>query len=197
MREPSWIPVILETNDERNRQRSEEKMQIRDAIEADLDQITAIYNEVLTHSTAIYNDRPATCEERIAWWKGRMTQGYPVLVAADDRQIAGFASFGDFRSWPGYRFTVEGTVHIHQGARGQGVGTLLLKMLVQRAEALGRHTMIAGVDSENEASLRFLDRFGFQRVGCLREVGYKFDRYLSLVLLQYWITPPANGDGIL
>jgi phosphinothricin acetyltransferase len=181
---------------ERNRQRSEEKMQIRDAIEADLDQITAIYNEVLTHSTAIYNDRPATSEERIAWWKGRLAQGYPVLVAADDGAIAGFASFGDFRSWPGYRFTVEGTVHIHSGARGQGIGTLLLKSLVQRAEALGKHTMIAGVDSENVASLRFLDRFGFQRLGCLREVGYKFDRYLSLIFLQYWITPPASKGNI-
>jgi phosphinothricin acetyltransferase len=171
-------------------------MQIRDAVQEDLDQITAIYNEVLTNSTAIYNDRTATCEERIAWWKGRLEKGYPVLVAADNGRIAGFASFGDFRSWPGYRFTVEGTVHIHSEARGQGIGTQLLKTLVQRAEAVGKHSMIAGVDSENVASLRFLDRFGFQRVGCLREVGYKFDRFLNLIFLQYWITPPVNDDGI-
>lgn len=75
-------------------------MQIRNAAEADLDQITAIYNEVLTNSTAIYNDRPATTEERIAWWKGRVQQRYPVLVAADGDRIAGFATFGDFRSGP-------------------------------------------------------------------------------------------------
>ena len=87
-------------------------------------------------------------------------------------------------------------MHIHSGSRGQGIGTQLLKTLVQRAEALGKHTMIAGVDSENVASLRFLDRFGFQRVGCLREVGYKYDRFLSLIFLQYWITPPVSGGGI-
>ncbi len=166
-------------------------MQIRDAVDADLDQITAIYNEVLTHSTAIYIDHPTTREERLAWWKERVAQGYPVLVAAEGDKVAGFASFGDFRPRPGYRFTVEGTVHIHSEWRGRGLGTQLLKALVERAAALGKHTMIAGVDSENTASLRYLERFGFQRVGCLAEVGYKFDRFLSLVFLQYWITPPV------
>jgi phosphinothricin acetyltransferase len=164
-------------------------MQIRDAIEADIDEITAIYNEVLTHSTAIYNDTPATREDRSAWWRARRDQGYPVVVAMDCNRVVGFASFGDFRPWPGYRFTVEGTVHIHADTRGQGVGSELLKHIIERARALGKHTMIAGVDSENTASLRFLDRFGFERAGQLREVGFKFDRFLDLVFLQYWITP--------
>jgi phosphinothricin acetyltransferase len=164
-------------------------MQIRDAFEADIDEITAIYNEVLTHSTAIYNDTPATREDRLAWWRARIDQGYPVVVAMDGDRVVGFASFGDFRPWPGYRFTVEGTVHIHANTRGQGVGTELLKHIIERARVLGKHTMIAGVDSENTASLRFLDRFGFERSGRLREVGFKFERFLDLVFLQYWITP--------
>jgi L-amino acid N-acyltransferase YncA len=167
-------------------------MQIRDAVLADFDEITAIYNEVLTNSTAIYNDRPTTPEERIAWWKQRQEQGFPLLVATDGTSIAGFGTFGDFRPWPGYRFTVEGTVHIHSATRGQGVGTALLKTLVARAAALGKHTMIAGVDSENIASLRFLERFGFVRSAHLREVGYKFGRFLDLILLQYWISPPRD-----
>jgi phosphinothricin acetyltransferase len=167
-------------------------MQIRDAVQADFEQITTIYNEVLTHTTAIYNDRPATVEERISWWRSRTAQGFPVLVATDRALIAGFATFGDFRAWPGYRFTVEGTVHIHSDSRGQGVGTELLNAILARALALGKHVMIAGVDSENAASLRFLERFGFERVGHLREVGYKFDRFLDLVFLQYWITPRLN-----
>ncbi|MGA7859133.1 MAG: N-acetyltransferase family protein [Terracidiphilus sp.] len=169
-------------------------MQIRDAVQADFDQITAIYNEVLTHSTAIYNDRPASVEDRIAWGKARLEQGYPVLVAAEGDRIAGFASFGDFRSWPGYRFTVEGTVHIHAEARGQGVGTELLKAITERAKMLGKHTMIAGVDADNVASLRFLERFGFVRAAHLREVGFKFDRFLDLIFLQYWLTPPTKRD---
>jgi len=171
-------------------------MQIRDAAQTDFDQITAIYNEVLTNSTAIYNDRPATIEERISWWRSRIAQGYPVVVAVEDTYIAGFATFGDFRSWPGYRFTVEGTVHIHAGSRGKGVGTDLLKAILPRARDLGKHIMIAGVDSENAASLRFLERFGFERVGHLREVGCKFDRFLDLVFLQYWITPPLRSREV-
>jgi phosphinothricin acetyltransferase len=168
-------------------------MQIRDAVQADFDQITAIYNDVLANSTAIYSDRPATVEERISWWRGRIAQGFPVLVAAEAAHIAGFATFGDFRAWPGYRFTVEGTVHITSGSRGQGIGTELLRAILARAKAMGKHIMIAGVDSENAASLRFLERFGFEPAGHLREVGYKFDRYLDLVFLQYWITPPVGA----
>jgi phosphinothricin acetyltransferase len=167
-------------------------IETREAAEADLGQITAIYNEVLTNSTAIYNDRPATLEDRIAWWKGRREQGYPVLVAAEGERVAGFATFGDFRPWPGYRFTVEGTVHIHCDVRGRGVGTRLLTEIIARAKVLGKHTMVAGVDSENAASLKYLERFGFERAGYLREMGYKFDRFLDLVFLQYWITPPTK-----
>jgi L-amino acid N-acyltransferase len=167
-------------------------MQIRDAVQSDYEQITAIYNEVLTTSTVIYNDRPATVEERIAWGRGRVAQGYPVLVAAEGAHVAGFATFGEFRAWPGYRFTVEGTVHIRSGMRSQGVGTELLKGILARAKTMGKHVMIAGVDAENAASLRFLERFGFERAGCLREVGFKFDRYLDLVFMQFWITPPAR-----
>jgi phosphinothricin acetyltransferase len=170
-------------------------MEIRDAVPEDFKQITAIYNEVLTHSTAIYNDRPATLEDRIAWGKARLEQDHPVLVAADGHRITGFASFGGFRPWPGYRFTVEGTVHIHAESRGQGVGTKLLKAIIDRAKALGKHTMIAGVDAENVASLRFLERFGFVRAAHLREVGFKFDRFLDLIFLQYWLTPPTKHDA--
>jgi L-amino acid N-acyltransferase len=167
-------------------------MQIRDATEADFPAITAIYNDILINSTAIYNDRQTTVEERIAWGQARREQGYPVIVAEEDGRIAGFGSFGDFRSWPGYRFTVEGTIHVHSCSRGKGVGTELLRLLIARAKELGKHTMVAGVDSENVASIRFLEKFGFERAAFLPEVGYKFDRFLDLVILHYWITPPTK-----
>ncbi|HEX7362789.1 MAG TPA: GNAT family N-acetyltransferase [Bryobacteraceae bacterium] len=164
-------------------------MQIREAAEEDFEQIAAIYNEIVGNSTAIYNDRPVAVADRIAWWRARKEQGYPVLVAAEVSAILGFASFGDFRPWPGYRFTVEGTIHIHASSRGRGVGTELLKALVAHAQMAGKHIMIGGVDAENVASLRFLEKFGFERVAHLREVGYKFDRFLDLIFLQYWLTP--------
>jgi phosphinothricin acetyltransferase len=160
-------------------------MLVRDAVEADLAAINEIYNQVLLTSTAIYSEQPVSAEERLRWWQERRAQGYPVLVAEEQEAILGFATFGDFRSWPGYRFTVEGTIHIREGCRSQGLGGQLLEPLLERARALGKHTLIAGADSENVASLRFLEKNGFTRVGYLHQVGYKFGRFLDLVLLQH------------
>jgi L-amino acid N-acyltransferase YncA len=159
-------------------------LQISDATEADLAGLLGIYNDVIATSTAIYSDVPVTLEERRQWWRSRTAQGYPVLAARDAHGVAGFATFGDFRAWPGYRFTVEHSVHVRANGRGQGVGTLLVQALLPRAAALGKHVMMAGVDADNAASIRFLERLGFERSGHLREVGYKFGRWLDLVFLQ-------------
>jgi L-amino acid N-acyltransferase YncA len=164
-------------------------MEVKDAVEADLQKLTDIYNDILRTSTAIFSDTPVTVEDRIEWWRTRVRQGYPVLVAKSEGIVTGFATFSDFRSWPGYRFTVEGTIHIDAPARRQGVGTALLKALIERAQAAGNHVLIAGVDAANIASLQFLESSGFERVGHLREVGNKFGRFLDLVFLQYMLTP--------
>jgi L-amino acid N-acyltransferase len=158
--------------------------ELRDATPDDLPGILAIYNDVLASSTAIFSHQPATLEERWSWWQARIAQDYPVLVARDALGVAGFASFGDFRSGPGYRFTVEHTVHVRADGRGRGVGTCLMHALFPRAAALGKHVMVAGVDADNAASIRFHERLGFTPTGCLREVGCKFDRWLDLVFLQ-------------
>ncbi len=168
-------------------------MDITDAVESDIPAITAIYNDVIRSSTAVFNDAAVSVEDRVGWWKARAAQGYPVLVAKDEMGIAGFATFGDFRPWPGYRFTVEGTIHIDASARRKGVGAALLQTLIARARATGKHVMVAGVDSANVASLGFLERSGFERVGHLREVGYKFGRFLDLIFLQYLLEPPVGG----
>jgi phosphinothricin acetyltransferase len=159
-------------------------MNITNAVESDIPAITAIYNDVIRTSTAIFNDAPVSVEDRVAWWKARVSQGYPVLTAKDEKGVAGFATFGDFRPWPGYRFTVEGTIHIAASTRRHGVGSALLKALVGRARAARKHVMVAGVHSANIASLRFLKRSGFERVGHLPEVGQKFGRFLDLMFLQ-------------
>jgi len=158
--------------------------QLTDATEADLPGLVTIYNDVIASSTAIFSSQPVTLEERLKWWQGRRAQGYPVLVARDARGVAGFATFGDFRAWPGYRFTVEHTVHVRADGRGRGTGGALVRALLTRAAALGKHTMIAGVDAENAAAIRFHERLGFIRAGQLHEVGHKFDRWLDLVFLQ-------------
>jgi L-amino acid N-acyltransferase YncA len=150
-------------------------MEIRAAVEDDLEEITAIYNEVLTNSTAIYNDRPASRGQGIAWWKERRAHGCPVLVAATEDLVLGFATFGGFRSWPGYRPTVEASIHMHPAYRGRGVGNRLLEELVKEAREMEKHTMVAAVDSENVNAQRFFERFGFERAGLLKQVGLSLD----------------------
>jgi L-amino acid N-acyltransferase YncA len=162
-------------------------VEIRDARDEDMPGVLAIYNEVLSTSTAIYNDTPVTLENRRDWWQARVQQQYPVLVAADDSGVIGFAAFGDFRSWPGYRFSVEHSVHIRADRRGQGVGQALMEPLIARACGLGKHIMIAGVDADNAGSIRFHERLDFVRVAHFREVGFKFGRWLDLVFLQRFL----------
>ena len=169
---------------------------IRDATEAEVPEILDIYNEVLATSTAIFSDSPTTVEERLQWFRARRELGYPVLVASDGSWVTGFASFGDFRSWPGYRHTVEHSVHVRRDARGRGVGRELMRALVERASTLGKHVMVAGVDAENVGSIRLHERLGFQRAGTLHQVGCKFGRWLDLTFLELRLDarpgPPAG-----
>ena len=159
-------------------------MEIRDAREEDLPGLLAIYNEVIANSTAVYNDSPVSLEDRRTWWTARRRQNYPVLVAADESGIIGFASYGDFRSWPGYRYTVEHSVHVRAERRGQRVGRTLMLELLARAAWQGKHVMIGGVDAANAGSIAFHERLGFERSALLREVGFKFGRWLDLLLMQ-------------
>jgi L-amino acid N-acyltransferase len=162
-------------------------MEIRDALESDLPGLLTIYNDVIATSTAVYSYTPVTLDDRVQWWRARVAYEYPVFVAVDDSGVLGFSTFGDFRPWPGYRFTVEHSVHVRADCRGQGIGKQLVQALFPRAAALGKHVMIAGVDAANTPSIRFHERLGFERAGHLREVGHKFDRWLDLVFLQRWI----------
>jgi L-amino acid N-acyltransferase len=167
-------------------------MLVRDATSDDLPGILAIYNEVIATSTAIYTSAPTTLEERRAWFEARTGQGYPVLVATDDGGIRGFSSFGDWRgAWPGYRFTVEHSIHVRADTRGTGVGRVLVEALFPRALAMDKHVMIGGVDAANAASLRFHERLGFEKVALFREVGNKFGRWLDLVFMQRFLDAPG------
>lgn len=126
-----------------------------------------------------------TLEDRLAWWRGRVGAGYPVLVACGaDGTVVGFGSFGDFRSWPGYRTTVEHSVHVRADARRAGIGSAIVVELLARAAACGKHVMIAGVDADNEVSIRMHERLGFTVAGRLSQVAWKFNRWLDLVLME-------------
>ena len=157
---------------------------IREAEQRDLPAILAIYNDVIAQTTAVYSESPVPLAERELWWRDRRGRGYPVLVAEDRGEVVAFASFGEFRAWPCYRYTVEHSVHVRADRRGCGIGSALVRALFPIAASLGKHVLIAGVDAANHGSIAMHEKLGFERVAHLREVGRKFDRWLDLVFLQ-------------
>jgi L-amino acid N-acyltransferase len=171
-------------------------MEIISAEQPDLPGILAIYNHAVETTTSVYTEIPDTLEGRIIWWRGRLAQNYPVLVARAEGEVLGFSSFADFRPWPGYLHSVENSVYVRHDVRGRGLGAALVSALIPRAEALGKHVMIAGIDADNAASIRLHERLGFERVAHFREVGWKFGRWLDLVFLQCRIgeTVPEQGE---
>jgi len=165
-------------------------MQIRDATADDLPAIVEIYNAAIRETTAVYADDPETLADRRTWWHDRTVRGFPILVAADETGVLGFASFGEFRDRPGYRFTVEHSIFLAANARGRGIGEALMTPLCERAAALGMHAMVGGIDSENTPAIKFHDKMGFDHAGTLKEVACKFDRWLNLVFMVKRLDSP-------
>jgi len=159
-------------------------MRIRAATNADLSSILGIYNDVVTNTTAIYDERPSTLEERQSWFDSRLRQGLPVLVAELEGEVVGFSSFGEWRSRWGYRYTVEHSVHVRADCRGRGFGRALIEALFPRAATLGMHMMIGHIDSAASASLRLHEKLGFKTVGTFHEVARLRTGWLSLVAVQ-------------
>ncbi len=157
---------------------------IRPATEADIPAILAIYNDAVVNTAAIWNDDVVDLDNRLAWFAARQGQGYPVLVAVEGEDVLGYASYGDFRAFQGYRFTVENSIYVASAARGKGAGTALLGALVEHAAANGKHVMVAGIEAGNEVSIRLHARHGFVETARMPELGFKFGRYLDLVFLQ-------------
>lgn len=160
-------------------------MQIRDARDGDIPAIVAIYNHAVAQTTAIWNETLVDAANRLAWLADRRRQGYPVLVAVDDQdRVLGYASFGDWRAFDGYRHTVEHSVYVDRDHQGAGIGRALMQALIGRARDLGKHVMVAGIEAGNTGSIRLHQALGFQQVGLMREVGAKFGTWLDLTFLQ-------------
>lgn len=160
-------------------------MEIRDAADGDIDGILAIYNDAVANTTAIWNDTLVDAGNRRAWLAARRQQDYPVLVAvAADGSVAGYASFGDWRAFDGYRHTVEHSVYVRGDLRGGGIGKALMQALIGRAQALGKHVMVAGIEAGNTGSIALHLKLGFTQTGLMPEVGCKFGRWLDLAFLQ-------------
>ncbi len=158
-------------------------MLVRPATAQDARAIAELLNALLSTTAIEWSSIPQTEESAWAWLDEHDT----VLVAEDHGEVIGVGAFGWFRdaaTRPGYRFTVEHTIHVRQDRWRTGVGRALMSALVDRARASGKHTMVAAIDAGNDPSIRFHTRLGFVEVGRMPELGTKFGRWLDLVLLQ-------------
>jgi L-amino acid N-acyltransferase YncA len=165
---------------------------IRNAREEDLPAMLDIYNHIILHTTAVYHYAAHTMEMRKAWYDSRIEGGFPIFIAEDEGRIVGFSSYGPFRPWPAYKYTMENSVYVAEGQRGKGIGRALMEPLIRAAREQDVHALIAVIDASNEVSKQLHRSFGFEEVGHFREVGYKFGQWLDLSFMELVLDTPAR-----
>ena len=157
------------------------------------DQILEIFNEAILNSTALYDYQARTPEIMTAWFAAKEKGNYPVIgVVSPEDHLTGFASYGTFRAWPGYKYTVEHSIYVKADCRRRGIGKVLLQEIIAAARAQNYHVLIGGIDSQNAASIRLHESFGFSHAGTLRQVGFKFGRWLDLSFYQLALETPRE-----
>lgn len=170
-------------------------MSIRFATKEDCAAIAAIYNHAVINTAAIWNDKTVDTDNRIAWFEARQFGNFPVLVSEENGVVTGYASYGDWRNFDGFRHTVEHSVYIHPEYQGQGLGNVLLAALIEEAKLRGKHVMVAGIESQNHASLHLHAKHGFVTTGRMPQVGTKFGRWLDLTFMQLQLDNRQDPDG--
>lgn len=159
-------------------------MIIRQATVDDVLNILEIYNDAILNTTAVYEYQAHTLEMRNSWFAEKVKNNIPVLVAEWENQVVGFATYGVFRAWAAYQYSVEHSVYVHPQFKQKGIGKNLLKSLIKIIENQDIHTIIAGIDAENYISIHLHKDLGFTEVGHLKQVGYKFGKWLDLKIFQ-------------
>lgn len=155
----------------------------RPATETDLGAINDIYNHYVHHSTCTYQEEPESLESRREWFSHH-GEKHPVIVAVMDELVVGWGSLSAYRARSAYRRTVENSIYIHHQHHRRGLGSLVLQELIRRARQLDHHAIIAGIDADHAASVALHARAGFKKVGHLKQVGFKFDRWLDVIYME-------------
>lgn len=159
--------------------------------------ILEIFNDAILHSTALYDYRPRTPENIRAWFQAKEAGGFPVIgVESEAGELMGFASYGSFRAFPAYKYTVEHSVYVEKNHRGKELGLALMQRLIESAREQDLHVMVGGIDAANTASIELHRKLGFEYSGTIRQAGFKFGRWLDLVFYQLVLQTPASPvDG--
>lgn len=159
--------------------------------------ILEILNEAIVNSTALYDYTPRAPKSMVTWFEAKRNGNFPVIGVEDaDGTLLAFGSYGTFRAWPAYKYTVEHSVYVHKEQRGKGLGNRVMQALIGAARQNGLHAMIGGIDARNAGSIALHERLGFRNVGTLPQVGFKFGRWLDLAFYQLLLDTPAHPvDG--
>jgi phosphinothricin acetyltransferase len=161
------------------------------------DAMLEIFNDAILHSTALYDYRARTPQNMDDWFAAKLRGGYPVLGFEDAAgRLLAFGSYGAFRAFPAYKYTVEHSIYVHRDQRGRGLGIALMRELIAAARAQQYHVMIGGIDMENGASIALHEKLGFVHAGTIRQAGFKFGRWLDLGFYQLTLDTPLHPvDG--
>ena len=159
--------------------------------------ILEIFNDAILNSTALYDYKPRPPESMVGWFKTKESGAFPVIGIEDAMgELLGFATYGTFRAWPAYKYTVEHSVYVKSEHRGKGLGVALMKRLIEHARAQERHVMVGGIDAENAVSVALHRKLGFEHAGTIKQAAYKFGCWLDLAFYQLVLeTPSAPVDG--
>lgn len=160
--------------------------------ESDLPETLAIYNDIIVNTTAVYTYIPQSLQMRRDWYESKLKDGYPVFIAESEGRVVGFSSFGPFRTWPAYKYTVENSVYVAADQRGRGIGKLLMEPVIQAAREKELHAIVSGIDASNAASIQLHRSFGFEIVARFKQVGYKFGQWLDLTFMELILDTPAH-----
>jgi phosphinothricin acetyltransferase len=167
------------------------------SFERHADAILDIFNEAIANSTALYDYKPRTPQSMVAWFEAKRSGNFPVIgLEDDDGALVAFGSYGTFRAWPAYKYTVEHSVYVHKDHRGRGLGRTVMRELIAAAKRNGLHAMVGGIDASNKGSIALHEGLGFKHVGTLPQVGFKFGRWLDLAFYQLLLDTPVHPvDG--
>lgn len=162
---------------------------IRPYKESDAPAILDIINDSILNTSHNYDYEPKTLEEVTTLFEEKIKDEYPILIGELNAAVVGYATFGRFRAKPGYDKTIEHSIYLDKKAQSKGLGSEMMRQLIEIATVKGYHVMIAGMDSENTGSYQFHERLGFREVARFSEVGFKFGKWLNLVFMQLILEP--------
>lgn len=157
--------------------------------------ILDIFNHEIVFSTSLYDYQPRPLSSMVAWFKNKELGNFPVIGAVDESgQLMGFATYGSFRGWPAYKYTVEHSVYVHHSFQVRGVGSALMRELISHAKNQQFHVMVGGIDLNNTASISLHEKLGFNHAGTIKQAGFKFGRWLDLAFYQLVMETPLEPN---